>query len=227
MGKRGPKPKGKVKIEWSPDFAYAIGLIATDGCLSPSGRHIIFVSKDEEQIQNYMKALRIKNAISFSRSTFTGELTPRVQFGDVLFWGFLIGIGITPAKSKTIGELKIPKKYFFDFLRGSHDGDGSFHSYWDPRWRSSFMYYLIFGSASKEHLLWIQSTIRRLLGVSGHITGRGRERTVYQLKYAKKEALKIIGKMYYSRAVTCLSRKRRKIEKALAEDKLDKVARVL
>jgi len=29
MGLRGPKPKGKVKLEWSANFAYAIGLLAT------------------------------------------------------------------------------------------------------------------------------------------------------------------------------------------------------
>src|SRR3989344_8284208 len=109
MGLRGPKPKGKVKIRWSPNFAYAIGLLATDGCLSSSGRHILFVSKDDEQIRNYMKALGIVNAIGSSRSSFTGQPVPRVQFGDTLFYHFLVGIGLTPAKSRTIGELKIPR----------------------------------------------------------------------------------------------------------------------
>lgn len=46
------KPKGKVKIEWNENFAYAIGLIVTDGSLSIDGRHINFTSKDLEQIQN-------------------------------------------------------------------------------------------------------------------------------------------------------------------------------
>ena len=215
MGKRGPKPKGKVKIEWCADFAYAIGLIATDGCLSKDGRHILFVSKDIEQINNYLKALRISNVVGSSRSTYTGEYIPRVQFGDVLFYNFLLSIGLTPAKSKTLGALDVPQKYFFDFLRGLHDGDGSFYSYWDPRWKSSFMYYLIFGSASKVHILWLQNILQKRLGISGHITGKGKARTVYQLKYAKQESLKVIKKMYYSEAVTCLSRKRQKIEKAL------------
>jgi hypothetical protein len=31
MGKMGPKPKGKVKIKWSANFAYAIGLLTTSG----------------------------------------------------------------------------------------------------------------------------------------------------------------------------------------------------
>ena len=52
------KPKGKVKIEWSPDFAYAIGLITTDGNLSPDGRHVNFTSKDLELIKNFHRGLR-------------------------------------------------------------------------------------------------------------------------------------------------------------------------
>lgn len=218
MRKRGPKPKGKVKIEWSSNFAYAIGLIATDGCLSGDGRHVTFVSNDSEQINNYLKALCITNIVGSSKSTYTGRYVPRVQFSDVSFYQFLLSIGLTPAKSKTLGAVDVPGKYFFDFLRGLHDGDGSFYSYFDPRWRSSFMYYLVFGSASKVHILWLQAALKEMLGIKGHITGKGKARTVYQLKYAKQESLKVIKRMYYSEAVICLSRKRRKIEKALEKD---------
>ena len=35
------------------------------------------------------------------------------------------------------------------------------------------------------------------------------------LKYAKIESLKLLPKLYYDRSVVCLSRKRKKIEKAL------------
>lgn len=52
--------------------------------------------------------------------------------------------------------MKIPGKYFFDYLRGCFDGDGCFYSYWDPRWRSSHMFYLEFISASKNHIDWLQ-----------------------------------------------------------------------
>ncbi|HLC69564.1 MAG TPA: LAGLIDADG family homing endonuclease [Patescibacteria group bacterium] len=47
----------KIKIEWSSDFAYVIGLLVTDGNLSKDGRHIIFTSKDKEMIDNVRKAL--------------------------------------------------------------------------------------------------------------------------------------------------------------------------
>ncbi|MBI3634373.1 MAG: hypothetical protein HY228_02015 [Candidatus Yonathbacteria bacterium] len=217
MGLRGPKPKGKVRIKWSADFAYAIGLLATDGCLLNDGRHIDLTSKDIDQIENFLQALDIDVKIT-TKYSGTGKKYQRVQFGDVLFYEFLMSIGFTPAKSKTIGELDIPKKYFFDFLRGSFDGDGCFYSYWDPRWRSSHMFYVEFVSASKLHIDWLRSEIFDRLAVKGHIVKDG-EGLTYQLKYAKKEALEIIKKMYYNHHIVYLSRKRMKIEKTLAIEK--------
>jgi len=212
--KRGPKPKGKVKIVWTANFAYAIGLLVTDGNLSPNGRHITFVSKDTEQITNLQKALRIKVTPSYTRSGYTGKLTPRIQFSDSLFWAFLVSIGVMPNKSKIIGPVAIPDKYFMDFVRGIFDGDGSFHSYIDTRWRGSHMFYTIFASASNEHILWLQQKLQDRIGISGHIT-RGEGVSVYQLKYAKRESFKILKNMYYTSSVLCLSRKRKKIESGL------------
>ncbi len=216
MGKRGLKPKGKVKIAWSPNFAYAIGLLVTDGSLSKDGRHIIFVSKDLEQLKNFMKALGFSANISTTRSGYTGEMTTRVQFGDVLFYNFLLDIGLMPNKTKVIDRVHIPNEYFFDFLRGCFDGDGSTYSYFDPRWKSSFMFYTTFVSASAKHIEWLQEEISKQAGLYGHITGRGSsKRAVLQLKYAKKESLLLLKKMYYSKSLLCLSRKRLKIEKML------------
>ncbi len=215
MGFRGPQPKGKVKIEWSPDFAYAIGLIVTDGCLS-GGRHIIFTSKDFEQIENFQKALRIQMHIGKkSNGRCKEKKYYTVQVGDVKFFNFLESIGIHPAKSKTIAEITIPDEFFFDYLRGCFDGDGSTYSYWDPRWKSSFMFYACFASASQKHILWLQSQIHANLGIKGHINGIGKG-ICYQLKYAKRDSLILIKKMYYSENLTCLSRKKLKIERMLA-----------
>src|SRR3989344_312155 len=214
MGKRGSKPKGKIKIEWSADFAYAIGLLASDGCLSPSGRHIIFVSKDKEQLKNFMQALKIRIPIGRTKSGYSGIYCLRIQFGDVLFYRFLQQIGFMPNKSRVVGEIKIPKEYFFDFLRGSFDGDGCTYSYWDKRWRSSFVFYTTFVSASKRHVLWLQREIMDRLKIIGHITNDG-EKTTLQLKYAKADSIQLLRKMYPNRQVLCLSRKRLKIEKML------------
>ena len=138
-----------------------------------------------------------------------------VQFGDVNFYRFLQSIGLTPNKSKTLGKIKVPNKYFFDFLRGHFDGDGTFYSYWDPRWRSSFMFYTEFISASKKHILWLQEEIFNRLNIKGHITKDGRQ-VCYQLKYAKSDSYKLLPKIYRQGNKLCLSRKYLKIKQSLA-----------
>lgn len=214
MEKKEGRRKNNIKTEWTSDFAYALGLLATDGSLSADGRHFDLTSKDKEQLINFMKCLDIKVKIGHKTSGYSGKKTTRIQFGSVKLYRFLLGIGFTPAKTKTIGILDISQKYFFDFLRGHLDGDGCFYSYWDKRWKNSFMFYLVFVSASKKHIDWIRSEIYRILKIRGHMTQVKRD-GVYQLKFAKSDSLKLLKKIYYDKDTTCLSRKRLKIEKAL------------
>jgi hypothetical protein len=211
MGKRGPKPKKRVRLKWSPEFAYAIGLITTDGSLSKNGRTIDFTSKDLVQVKNFLQCLGVKNKIGKKYSS-RRYLSYRTQVGDVFFYQFLNRIGLSPNKTKTIGGIMVPQKYFFDFLRGHFDGDGTFYSYLDPRWKSSFMWYTIFTSASRKHIDWLREKLYEILQIKGHIDSSG---SVFQLKYAKTESLEIIWKMYYTPTVVCLPRKRVKIFKAI------------
>lgn len=213
MGKRGPKPKGKVKIKWSGNFAYAIGLIATDGCLS-DGRHIIMTSKDTEQLKNFLSCLSINNKIGI-KSNGHGQTASLVQFSDVLFYNFLESIGLTRAKSLTMGKLDIPQEYFIDFLRGCFDGDGCSYSYWDPRWKSSFMFYVSFASGSKSFIDWIRGELKKRIGISGHLSVSKKINPYYQLKYAKYEGIKLVKEMYKNKRCVYLSRKKLKINKSL------------
>lgn len=203
-----------VNRKWSPNLAYAIGLLTTDGCLLKDGRHIDLTSKDTEQLNNFLKCLEIKAKIGLKSSGSSDRYCPRIQFGDVVFYRFLLTIGLTPAKSKTLGKVNIPNKYFFDFLRGVFDGDGTFYSYYDPRWKSSFMFYTVFISASHKHIDWLRQELDERLKIKGHIT-YDKKSTTCHLKYAKSESLKVLRKMYYSKKIVCLERKRLKIEKAL------------
>ncbi len=214
MVKRGPKPKKIIDTTWRPNLAYAIGLLATDGCLSKDGLLVDLTSKDREQLENFSKCLGIKFNLGIKNNS-TGLACLRIQFKNRIFYDFLLSIGLTPKKSKTIHKVDIPKKYFYDFLRGCFDGDGCFYSYWDPRWKSSHMFYLTFSSASQKHILWLQEEVYIRLLIKGHISKSKREGSIYNLRYAKKETLAIIEKMYYNRSVVCLTRKHLKIKKAL------------
>ena len=104
MGKRGPKPgfnKNRRIVEtWSPRLAYAVGLLATDGCLSPPYL-IDLTSKDREQLENFRRCLGVELNITKKYSGDREYL--RIQFKNTLFYNFLLSIGLTPAKSKTLG----------------------------------------------------------------------------------------------------------------------------
>ena len=195
-------------------MAYAVGLVTSDGCLSKDGRHIDFTSKDLEQIQNFKSILKIDNKIGLKyRGPDRNRYYPRIQFGDVKFYKFLLSIGLSPRKSKTIEKVRIPRKYFADFLRGYLDGDGYTHSYWDKRWKSSFIIYTGFTSGSLKYIEWLRKEINKFYEIKGFIKHSGR--SALALMYAKKESLIILKKMYYNDDVTCLSRKKFKIMKSL------------
>lgn len=211
--KRGPAPKGKVILTWSPSFAYAIGLIAADGCLSKDRRHISFVSKDLEQINSFQACLGITTKISQKRSG-SGSPAYFTQFGDVLFFDFLVSIGLTPAKSKTMGPIGVPEAFFRDFLRGYFDGDGSSYSYQDPAFPRSFRFYLSFTSASPSFITWFRGRMTQFLGVTGYIS-RNKNNEHLQLKYSKREAVLICENMYYTEGLPYLDRKAEKIKGAL------------
>lgn len=209
MSKRGPKPKGKVKIEWSANFAYAIGLFVTDGCVYRDGRHLDFTSIDLEQIDNLKHCFGMKVRTTM-KSNGRGSWAYRLQWSDIPFVKFLYDIGITPAKSLTIGAVKIPDTFFFDFFRGCLDGDGSSYCYWDKRWKNSYMFYIEITSASLEFICWLKMKVMAMSGAKGHITKSCGVNICYQLKYSKHEAVKIIDKIYSNDGI-CLNRKKLKI----------------
>ncbi len=127
-----------------------------------------------------------------------------------------MGIGLTPAKSLTLGPLAVPDEYFMHFVRGCIDGDGSIVTYVD-RYNTfknpAYVYERLFVSivsASTRFLIWLRTTVQHLIGVWGHLTVKraaGRN-DIWRLRYAKGESLTLLRWMYDAVDVPCLSRKR-------------------
>ncbi len=212
--KPGAKPKGQVIVRWSPEFAYAIGLLTADGCVLNDGRHIDFTSKDIDQVETFKNCLKINTKISIKHSGI-GNPYHRVQFSDVLFHKFLRSIGITPAKSKTISSVLVPDIYFRDFLRGYFDGDGTTYSFHDSIFPKSYRFYMSFASASPAFVDWLREKINEMVNVKGHIS-RYLTRGYLQLKYAKREAIVMCRYMYYKENIPFLGRKYLKIRRSLS-----------
>ncbi len=212
--------QSKRTYEWSKNIAYTVGLIASDGCLLSDGRHLDFTSKDAEQVENFVKAIGRKLTISSKNNNlpYSGF---RVQFSDVAYYDFLSQIGLTPTKSKTMGSLKIPDKLYSDFIRGVFDGDGTVYGYHDPRWPTSFLYYVGFTSASPAFLHYLRDTNARLYGLKGTSIRSGTRADT--LTYGKKDSKLLYDAMYQDKNSLSLSRKKHKLEGFINIDKNAKI----
>ena len=199
------RPLRKVKIELCPNFAYAIGLITTDGNLSIDGRHINFTSKDLELVETFRKCLYLNNKIG--RKARGGEKEKKyhvVQSGDKNFYGFLLSIGLMPTKSKKLNKLLIPIQYFPDFLRGCIDGDGNINIFKHPESRHPQLRVRL-SSASPLFLDWIYQTVKEKFSLKGGWIETKEDVSV--LVYAKADAIQLLRLMYYTDTVFCLRRK--------------------
>ncbi len=211
------KLQRKVRVGWSKDFAYAIGLITSDGCLSKDQRHFYFASADLELINNLKQALSLSNKLI---KNIRGQ-KPRkeyfaISFGDKVFYKFLNKIGLTSKKSRTIKSVKVPPGYFPDFLRGLFDGDGTFYTFWDRRWPNSFGYQISFASASSNFIKWLKNILSKNYGVKGFIRkGDG----VFNLRYVKGDSRKLFSAMYSNNKILFLKRKYTKMTNAFEQDK--------
>jgi predicted DNA-binding protein YlxM (UPF0122 family) len=106
---------------WSPEMAYILGLIITDGCISKSGTVSLCIN-DLELLEKTRKAMNSAHKITPSRSQkglfcfhFSREkMTKRLK-----------SLGVIPNKSLVVKFPEAPKDYLADLIRGIFDGDGS------------------------------------------------------------------------------------------------------
>lgn len=198
----------RVDCTWTPELAYVIGIITSDGNLSPDGRHISITSKDKALLQQVRAVLNLNNVIGTkSRGTLPSRMYFVFQFGDINFYEFLLSLGLTPAKSKTLEPLDIPPSLFSDFLRGCIDGDGSIGSSSHPESKHPQIK-LRLCSASPVFLQWILSEVRMNYGVTGGSISRQDNKAVCTLSFGKRDALTILRHMYASEDAPSLQRKR-------------------
>jgi hypothetical protein len=194
-------------VEWTRDLAYAVGLIATDGCLT--GRSITFTSTDRQLVETFMACVgqTVKIGVQIRPPRRPAY---RAQLGNQVLFNWLISIGITPRKSLTIGAIAVPDAFFLSLVRGLLDGDGSVRNYWYtvPTGRRPYQALVVlFHCASRVHLEWLETELARLHGFRGALYRKGqRAHDVHVLKYATKEARRLIPLLYPDDA-PCLERK--------------------
>jgi hypothetical protein len=190
------------------DLWYVVGLIATDGCISPDGRHVNITSADREHLATIRQILGIEIAIGKKRNGPRTSVCYQIQIGSRDLVRFLMAIGLTSRKSLTIGPLAVPDSAFPDFLRGIIDGDGSIRTWIHPE-NGIRQWSLKISTASRTFAPWLHSRIEERFCVKGatHMIQTGRRHPLYSVKFGKL-AMKIILRACYYPGSAALERKR-------------------
>jgi len=204
----------KLAIEWSPQMAYIVGLMATDGCLASRSTAMNFKSADRELVATYLELLGRTNKIG-AQTTKWGGLVYYTQYRDVRLRRWFESIGLTPRKSLTLGAISAPDEFMAALVRGLLDGDGSIsNGVWkaDTTRRSDYYYEWLrtrFASASRTHLEWLKSQLTRLIGLRGWIwTDYARRNPMSCLAYGKADSVELLSWLYENPNAPCLTRKR-------------------
>ncbi len=204
-------------LSWTHDLAYVVGLLTSDGNLSPDGRHINLTSRDKELVEYARTILGLTNKIG--KKGRGGSLTKDyyvLQFGSIQFYSFLLKIGLTPAKSKTLGPLAIPQHYFCDFVRGCIDGDGNISEALHPE-SSLIQLRLRISSASPAFLRWLLTQLRRQCEVPGGWIYLDKKKSVSMLCFGKRDSIDILRRAYEYKSAYFLRRKYAIARKYLGE----------
>lgn len=128
---------------WTPEMAYVLGVIATDGNVDPGYRNdptrkstracgrLKIAQKEPELLLKVLNLMECDTKLHRSEE----RVSKGVKAGSVYFFYInddqlyhrLLQLGITPRKSLTLKFPIIPEEYIRHFIRGCWDGDGTIY----------------------------------------------------------------------------------------------------
>src|SRR3989344_2415742 len=191
---------------WSSEMAYLTGYIAADGAITigPRGNSFLDLQSIDEELIILAKTLFKADHIISKRQRKDG-VRYRLQIGSKTMVSDLSSLGLGPKKTKRMSLPEIPQDYFFDFIRGYMDGDGSI--------TVSPQYVLLrFTTGSQLFLGDVDSKISEMLGIKGSLFYSG---NAWRLNYSGKSAMKLLKSIYKQGYFCCLKRKYEKYREAL------------
>jgi hypothetical protein len=202
-------------LTWTDPLAYAAGLAATDGNLSRDRRHLTFDSSDAELVELFLQC--VGRPISYGpQPTRTGGIVYRAAFSDVELYRWLLAIGLTPAKSLTLGGIDVPDAFLLPVVRGLLDGDGSVVNFVHAPTKRLYPNYRYerlaaqFNSASRPHLEWLRGRLEPILGTRGYVEVTPPKPPKHEfnvLRYGKYASIKLFTLLYPDGSVPRLIRK--------------------
>ncbi len=201
-------------------MSYILGFIVADGCVCKRKNRknsytFNITSKDKEHLLSIKKELDSNHPISTKYNSQKMSCS-QIQICNREICGDLMRLGILPRKTSNLNPIKVPEKYFFDFVRGFFDGDGTVYIYEVnkvPQIKAGFV------STSLPFLTEFNKRLCKNLGIptkSIHKTTdkRGKEKMVqFGTHFYIDDCEKLAQFMYENNPILYLPRKRRIFEK--------------
>lgn len=111
---------------WSPEMAYVLGVLATDGNVQHNT--VTLGLTDLELVEKVRSLMGSDNPIrQVAPRGYSRKVQYHLQISSVELAATLTKLGITPRKSRSLAFPKMPKDCIRHYLRGCWDGDGSFY----------------------------------------------------------------------------------------------------
>lgn len=181
---------------------YLCGLIASDGCLWKKAPIIeIGLQRGDKDV---LEAIYTRLPIGAKMYYPPNKNIVKLHIRCIPFYEWLVSIGITPHKSAfmKIDFSQIPDAYFFHFLRGYIDGDGSVRKMSENHARLT-----VTGNEDTMYKIW--DKVKSLCGISGGLFAVKTEANfqMYKLAYQKKASVVSLLELMYINATLYLQRK--------------------
>lgn len=199
----------------NPEVQYWLGYIITDGCVySKTNTLSLNTNKDPDMLSKYVEFLKYPVPIrqSYNKKYDCNEYA--VAFNNPEVKAFLISLGITPQKSKTL-DLKTP--ITSHMLRGILDGDG----YVKYKTDASIVVSICSASETFVHQIKDYLTSMGIEKVYTRGTSENRKSTLYYLEIYHFNSITKFYNLIYDQATVCLERKRLKFGPLALKDTRD------
>lgn len=209
--------------EWSCNNSWVLGFIVSDGYLYKKNKKptLGFGSTDKDVILK-IKELLNTNYVILEKQTIRDNKRYKDSwqlelYNCFYYESFLNENGITCRKSLTVEYPKnLPDLYFYDFLRGVMDGDGTICISRDEKW-NRYILNLSLVSSSKSFIDKIAEKIKLFhswdIYVGKNIEGKN---PIYSIQLSGEKAYNLLLKIYEnSKEENRMNRKYLKFQEAL------------
>jgi intein/homing endonuclease len=199
---------------WSPAFSYFLGFFMADGNIDLKSKavRIKINQKDKYLLEHFANLMKTNRLVASFQNCC------ELRINNLLIIRRLIAVGCIPGNSlNNKFPESLPDDYFFDFLRGYIDGDGSIYICKSVASRQKNVLRMsVLGS--ETFLKRIVEKIEKSLSLkSKYAIRQTKSKHLYSVTFNGEFARRICKALYEKSGSVCLERKKNIYEKHLAD----------